>query len=406
MDRFVLIAFLLPLVMMAMNFLIAIIIRYYFPAVKIKKDYISSPPSVSVLLPCFNEGRHVYETVRSIFASHYPSQLLEVVAVDDCSTDDSMHWLNKAKDEFPQLIVDQNVVNSGKHHTLSNALQLSSGQIIICIDSDCIFHKDAITELVVCFSEKDIGAVGGRVGIANPNENFITQCQTFIYYYAFHLFKMPQNLTRTIFCISGCLFAIKRELFLEIEKDVTSRHWFGINVKDGEDRFMTHFLVLKGYKTYINIDAECWTHVPSTYRQLFMQQLRWRRSGMRDFFWTLVRPIEHIKILNPFALFNLLLPGLMAVAWPFLIMYMILSSQPIWMQPTLLLYLAAYFIGGFIYTKVVNKINPEQHITNLFILPICGLWMLIDGLFITTLALCTFDSGDWGTRAKTKTTKD
>ena len=107
----------------------------------------------------------------------------------------------------------------------------------------------------------------------NPNENAITTIQTFIYYAAFQLYKVPENWTRSVGCISGCLFAIRRELLLELEPKIRSRHWFGIPVNQGEDRFLTHQTLLRGYGTYINNDALCWTTVPSTLTELFKQQL-------------------------------------------------------------------------------------------------------------------------------------
>src|SRR6202040_1562018 len=186
----------------------------------------------------------------------------------------------------------------------------SHSEIIVSIDSDCIFHPDAIRELTACFSEARIGSVGGRVGVRNPNDNIITAIQTVIYYSAFQLYKIPENWTRSICCISGCLFAIRRELLLEIEPAIRSRNWFGIPVNQGEDRFLTHQTLLRGYGTYINNDALCWTTVPNTLPNLFKQQLRWRRSIVRDLFYTLRTLPQHVWTLHPNTVFNLVLPPL------------------------------------------------------------------------------------------------
>jgi hypothetical protein len=79
--------------------------------------------------------------------------------------------------------------------------------------------------------------VGGRVGVRNPNDSVITGIQAVIYYSAFQLYKIPENWTRSVCCISGCLFAIRRELLLDIEPAIRARHWFGIPVNQGEDRW-------------------------------------------------------------------------------------------------------------------------------------------------------------------------
>jgi glycosyltransferase involved in cell wall biosynthesis len=131
---------------------------------------------VSVLLPCYNEGRTVYATIESISRSNYPNDKFEVIAQDDCSVDDSYEWMLKAQREFTNVAirVGRNAFNCGKARTVCNALEHSQAEVIISIDSDCIFHEDAIRELTACFAEPGIGSVGGRVGVSNPNDNVIT----------------------------------------------------------------------------------------------------------------------------------------------------------------------------------------------------------------------------------------
>ena len=243
------------------KYLMGIILRLSFPSAKVKKDY-SHQPMVSVLMPCYNEGRTVYETIESISKSNYPVDRFEVIAQDDRSVDDSYEWILKAQRDFTNIRVraGRNEVNCGKARTVCNALQLSTADIIISIDSDCIFHPDAIRELTACFSESRIGSVGGRVGVRNPNDGIMTSIQAIVDYSAFQLYKIPENWTRSVCCISGCLFAIRRNSLLQIEPVIRALHWFGIPVTQGEDRFLAHQTLLRGYGTYINNDAVCWTH--------------------------------------------------------------------------------------------------------------------------------------------------
>lgn len=245
-----------PIFILLLTYIVPLFLIFYTSKYIVKKDY-SYKPMVSIILPSYNEGAHVYDTVKSIMDSDYPYDKFEVIAIDDCSTDDSFQWLEKAKKEFNNIVIERNIVNSGKPRTVANAVAKAKGEIIICIDSDCIYAKSVITELVACFSEPNIVAVGGRVGVSNPNVNLLTQGQTFLYYSAFHIVKISQNISRTIFCISGCLFAVKKDKYIEIEQEVLKRNWLGISVNDGEDFFMTMILLLKGYKTYLNNDAQC-----------------------------------------------------------------------------------------------------------------------------------------------------
>ena len=395
-DAIIHLVFALPLAVMVLNFGFTLLFKFGAKSTYAPKDY-SYTPSVSVLLPCFNEGQHVYETIESIVRKKYGGTV-EIIAVDDCSADDSYEWLLKAAADFPNVQAFRNEVNSGKHHSLAKALEASTGEILICIDSDCIFAEDAIAEMMATLADPAIGAVGGRVGISNPRENIITQCQTLVYYYAFHIMKMAQNWTRNVICISGCLFAVRRELFVGIVNTVKERNWFGIGVRDGEDRYMTHLLLLAGEGTYINNDAQCWTAAPNNLRQLFMQQLRWRRSGLRDLFWSIKTFSKNLDALHPLSIVLLVVPSILSVLWPWMVLYAFMSTYTISsMMAALQLYLAIYVVAGVGFWLYAQRNNPEQLISPI-VASMIGVWLIMDSFFITLLAICTFDVGEWGTR--------
>jgi hyaluronan synthase len=387
-----------------LKYTLALILKWSVPSATVKKDY-AYQPVVSVLMPCFNEGKTVYETIESISKSNYPIEKFEVIAQDDCSVDDSYQWMLKAQRDFTNIKIrlGRNTVNSGKARTVCNALKDSTAELIISIDSDCIFHPDAIRELAACFSEPKIGSVGGRVGVRNPNENTITAIQTFLYYTAFQIYKVPENWTRSVGCISGCLFAIRRDLLLEIEPMIRSRHWFGIPVNQGEDRFLTHQTLLRGYGTYINNDALCWTTVPTTLPVLFKQQLRWRRSIVRDLFYTLRTLPQHVWTLHPNTVLTLVLTPLGALL-ALLVAFTMLSGSPMaWASPAPLV---AYIGVGAILGWVIRKYSAREAINNPLAFGAYLAWSIVSSIFITTLALCTLDSKDWGTRTKEQEVAD
>jgi len=388
----------LCLLISVVKYLMGLILRVSFPAAKVQKDF-TYQPSVSVLMPCFNEGHSVYQTIESISKSNYPAGNFEVIAQDDCSVDDSYEWILKAQRDFTNIPIraGRNEVNCGKARTVCNALVHSTAEIIISIDSDCIFHPDAIRELTACFSEPRMGSVGGRVGVSNPNDGVITAIQTLIYYSAFELYKIPENWTRSVCCISGCLFAIRRELLLEIEPAIRARHWFGIPVTQGEDRFLTHQTLLRGYGTYINTDALCWTTVPNTLSVLFKQQLRWRRSIVRDFFYTLRTLPDHVFKLHPNTVFTLVLTPLGAIVALLVVITMLTSDPLAWIGPAPLV---VYLGIAAVLSWAIKKYSVRETLQHPLAFGAYIAWSIASTLFITPLALCTMDSADWGTRTK------
>ena len=90
------------------------------PSASTRKDY-SYEPLVSVPMPCFNEGKTVYETIESISKSNYPAEKFEIIAQDDCSVDDSYEWMLKAQRDFTniRIRVGRIAVNRGKARSLT-----------------------------------------------------------------------------------------------------------------------------------------------------------------------------------------------------------------------------------------------------------------------------------------------
>jgi cellulose synthase/poly-beta-1,6-N-acetylglucosamine synthase-like glycosyltransferase len=402
----------MPLLLLSLFILISLLVSNVFRYVLagllrmsskgLLKDY-SFQPTVSILLPCFNEGKTVYETVESICKSNYPNDKFEIIARDDCSKDDSYEWLLKAKQDFTNIpiSVSRNEENAGKAHTVFKALQQSSAEIILSIDSDCIFSPNAIRELVSCFADPKIGGVGGVIGVRNVNENLATQCQTFVYYICFHFLKSLETCTKTVTCISGCMFAVRRDLMVKLEPKVLARNWFGISVNDGEDRFLTHQILLEGYGTVINTDAQCLTTVPNNMKTLFKQQIRWQRSGVRDFFITLKNIKQHVFKIHPNALFSQLVPTLMALASVTAVLVIQQGTMPFAIVPAALGFYVALIAAFHAFTC---KYNPEQKINNPLSVMAIAVWIFA-GRLIETLAVFTLDSRDWGTRTKVTPTQ-
>lgn len=393
----------LPIMLILFMFGGGLLVRLTTEAARPPRDY-SYLPKVSVLLPVYNEGAHVLETIGSIMVADWPQDRLEIIAIDDRSTDTSYQYLQQAQQANPdRLRISQNPVNSGKHVTLTRALEQATGEIVICIDSDCIFDKNVIRELVACFCDPKVGAVGGHIGITNVNENVFTMVQALVYFMSFQVGKMLQNVQGSMFCISGCLFAVRREIFEQVEKEVRTRNWFGVSVRDGEDRYMTHAILMRGWKTIINPAAVCWTAAPARLPQLFSQQLRWRRSGLRDLFWTLARLPQHLRVMGPRPLLTAVLPELFTVLWAMYLITVIpvfgIGSALDTVSNAFLTFCTVFMLAALSYNHFVGRIaHGSEKIKYPLLAGLAGAWFFMDSLLITILALCTFDVGVWGTR--------
>ncbi len=256
MLNFILFVLAVRVILSVLRYSWTLVLRITCPQWARERQDFSLEPTVSILLPCYNEGPDVYHSIRTILECEYPTEKFDVIATDDCSSDESFGWIQKAAEDFPgRVVARRNAHNMGKSKTLIGASKVSRSDIIVVIDSDCLFAKDTIRQLVSCFGDPKMGVVGGTVGLINPNTNMLTQAQTFVYYLAFDLWKTYENWTRSVTCVGGYLLAIRRDLFEKIQPQILSRNWFGVEVIEGEDRFITHCAVLIGYKTSSNSAA-------------------------------------------------------------------------------------------------------------------------------------------------------
>jgi hyaluronan synthase len=387
----------LPLGVELFRFAVMFWVKFINPkATGVVKDY-SYEPTVSVILPCYNEGRAVYNAIRSIYESAYPRHKIQICAQDDSSTDNSFGWILKARRDFGFTVEPaKNEQNIGKSNTYLKTMDRCRNEVVVIVDSDIILGKNCIRELVAALGDKRIGACGGPVGVRNPNDNSLTAFQVYFYFFWFKLAKIAEASTRSVGCIGGYMLAIRRSLLQDIRPEIERRQWWGVAIKSGEDRFLTHQVALRGYGTYMNDRAMCWTIVPNTFKKFWVQQLRWRRSGLRDFFFTIRILPEHVWHLHPGYLFSNFFVPITTVLCLVKIWSWFLNADPTtWVSVSMV---TAYLTLSFIIISIVNHRHPEQRVRNPLKLSVFGLWWLASGLFMTTLALFTLDSDDWGNR--------
>lgn len=393
MPIFLLMMTIIALLVGVARYLVGAIMRIAHPNIGIIKDY-SYKPSLSILLPAFNEGRAVYSTVESILQSDYTGKI-DLIVTDDCSADDTAVWLAKAAADFPGVRAFYNKPNLGKTQTILNALAHSTSEIVMIVDSDTTLGPTCITEMMACLGDKRLGGVGAPAIVRNPNDNALTAFQVFIYFLGFQLYKQPENAMRMVGVIGGYAFALRRAAFEQLRPELENRNWFGVQVRDGEDRFITHCLLLNGHGTYMDEKAICYTAVPNTFAKYWGQQLRWRRTTIRDFFFSLRRIPEHVNKLGVKSLYVYILTPLVLFI-SILQVAMLFAGYPGgWLDPNRALMFFAY---GFLVFMLVRRFTPSQTVKHPLKLLVYATWWIVNSLLLAPLALFTLDSGDWGNR--------
>ena len=351
-------------------------------------------PRVTVIIPMYNEGKDVAETILSIIKQVYPPDKLKVIVVDDCSSDDSVQWACAAAGRAPERVtILKNQVNVGKRLGILGAIRRTSDEIIVSVDSDVVLEPTAIASLMKGFANPAIGAVGGRVRARNASENWLTRLQAIKYYFAYEYFKNVELAFHSVMCLSGCLTAYRRSILIDLEPVLEDRNVLGVPIKYGEDRYLTRHVIKAGHETFMTPEANCWTSVPSTFRQYWSQQLRWRRSVLIDFLCGL----SHSWKLHPLVVLSYASVFAMLVGYPLLIAHSLANGM---FYPLATFHLLVLALLGALYWIGTRKWPRNERVHPLWFLPMAFILPTIY-LILTPLAIFTLDSSSWETRKAT-----
>lgn len=266
--------------------------RYLFGAlyrdVPINPDY---TPGVSVIIPCFNEADWIKRTILSCINQDYPVDKLEVIVVDDRSTDQSVQQIKDmievihseaeryaTRERLSYTVLPE---NAGKRVALVKGVEMAKHDLVVFVDSDSFLDPMAIRHLVQPFQDPKMGGVAGRTDVENKYTNNMTKLQTVRYYIAFRIMKAAESWFDSVTCLSGPLSCYRKELIMQHADAWLNQKFLGRPATFGDDRSMTNF-ILKTHRTGYQDSAICSTIVPSQIKVFLKQQMRWKRSWLRE----------------------------------------------------------------------------------------------------------------------------
>ncbi len=251
----------------------------------------SYTPGVSIIIPCFNEEEWIERTIRCCVDQNYPVDKLEVIVVNDCSTDNSRAVILKVLaalyQEAPRYLTSERIkyveprTNRGKREALALGAKHAKHELLVFVDSDSFLAHDAIRNLVQPFQDPKVGGVSGRTDVANTFTNGVTKMQAVRYYIAFRIMKAAESYFDAVTCLSGPLACYRRSIVMEHMDEWLGQKFLGQRATFGDDRSLTNF-VLRKHRTAYQDTAICATIVPNTHQALLKQQMRWKRSWLRE----------------------------------------------------------------------------------------------------------------------------
>ena len=239
-------------------------------------------PSLTVVIPAYNEGKMVEMALYSVAQADYPKDLLEIICVDDGSTDDTWDYIEQARKHCQQIKTIRFPENRGKKAALYAGFQAARGEVLVTVDSDSVIEPEALRHLVAPLQEDDtLGAVAGNVKVYNRHQSFMGRMQG-VRFVNLDFLRASQSLYKTVICTPGSLSAYRRCALMPNLEAWLHQTFLGAPCHHSEDRALTNFILKSGFYSCYQRSAVVHTLVPETYAGVVRMYLRWERGNVRE----------------------------------------------------------------------------------------------------------------------------
>jgi hyaluronan synthase len=239
-------------------------------------------PHAAVVVPAFNEEAAIYASIEALLALDYPASRLDVVVVNDGSTDGTASEIERARAQSGGRVRAIHFErNRGKRAAMAEGMRATKAEIIAFVDSDSVLEPAALRTLVQRFADGRIGAVCGHAEVLNPRDSLLTRMQAVRYYVAFRVVKAAESVFGAVTCCSGCFAAYRRVAIMPHLPAWEHQRFMGAPATVGDDRSLTN-MVLRDWRVVYEARAISHTIVPTTLRGFLRQQIRWKRSWTRE----------------------------------------------------------------------------------------------------------------------------
>ncbi len=220
-------------------------------------------PTVSVIIPAYNEERVIADSVARVLASDYPD--LQVIVADDGSKDATSQVVRDRFAGDPRVTL-LTLVNGGKAAALNRALLQAKGDVIIALDADTQFEPTTIARLARWFADPKLGAVAGDARVGN-RVNLVTRWQAVEYITAQNLERRALAGFDAMTVVPGAVGAWRRAALDAV----------GGYPEDtlAEDQDLTIAIQRAGWRVTYDPRAVAWTEAPESFKALAKQRYRW-----------------------------------------------------------------------------------------------------------------------------------
>jgi cellulose synthase/poly-beta-1,6-N-acetylglucosamine synthase-like glycosyltransferase len=305
-------------------------------------------PTVSILIPACNEEKVIGRLLGRITNFTYPKDKLQVIVIDDASSDQTGKIAEDYKNKYPFIEVlhrDKATGRTGKASAMNQGFSKSTGEIVLCFDADYYPQKNIVEKLTQAFVDPTVGAVQGRVVVLNEPQNIVTRLVALERIGGYRIDQEARDTLGLITQFGGTVGGFRRSVLESLQG------WDESIL--AEDTDLTFRLYLAGYKIRYNLGAECYEEAVDNWKAYRQQRYRWAKGHMQCFFkhsWNVLtsKYLNTMEKLDGLLLLNVYFMPLMALTSLLIGLPLIFLGSPIigalWFTLPISLY---SFIGNF-----------------------------------------------------------
>lgn len=226
--------------------------------------------SFSIIVPIKNEEKVIGRLLDALLRLRYPKDKMEIIIVEDGSTDGSLNISMKYVEKSSGLIkVLHKPTSNGKPSALNYGIKHASGEIIAVFDADNVPEPDILINVCKYFKDPKVAAVQGRTLSINQDENMLTKLISYEEAVSYEAYLRGKDVLELFVHLKGSCQFIRRDILKQIG---------GFREVLSEDMELSARLTEKGYCIKYAPDVRSWQETPSNVRQLFKQRTRWFRG--------------------------------------------------------------------------------------------------------------------------------
>ncbi len=228
-------------------------------------------PSVSVIVPMSNEDKTIRLKLENLFKVKYPVEKIQVILVNDGSTDSTLDELHKfviSNQLFETKILSHNE-RIGKCNSMNKALKHATGEVIVVSDADCFWDSDILINALPFLSDSSVAAIAGKERILNPNYTWITKGEI-VYNDFVQTLRVGESKVGSTIFFQGGFSAYRKSCLDEFNRET-------------DDSGTALDLVQKGKRTLLLTDAVFYTTFPTRWKSKL--DIKIRRANQLQRIW-------------------------------------------------------------------------------------------------------------------------